>query len=118
MIGILHEKKFLLYHDYAQSHSSISHPQIFDEQFSDYRPHPPYSPDLAPCDFGLLPHLKIKLENGHFEMVEEIQEKSQVALRAVTKTTFTKIFQQWETRRDRCIAAQRDNFEGDGNLGA
>jgi hypothetical protein len=25
-------------------------------------PHPPYSPDLAPCDFALFPKLKMKLK--------------------------------------------------------
>jgi hypothetical protein len=31
-------------------------------------PHPPCSPDLAPCDFALFPKLKIKLK-GRFETV-------------------------------------------------
>jgi hypothetical protein len=32
-------------------------------------PHPPYSPDLAPCDFALLPKLKMKLKVRCFETV-------------------------------------------------
>jgi transposase len=31
-------------------------------------PHPPYSPDLAPCDIALFPMLKMKLK-GRFETV-------------------------------------------------
>ena len=33
-------------------------------------PHPPYSPDLAPCDFWLFP----KLRGCHYETIEEIKE--------------------------------------------
>jgi hypothetical protein len=30
-------------------------------------PPPPYSPDLAPCDFALFPKLKMKLKGRHFK---------------------------------------------------
>jgi hypothetical protein len=35
-------------------------------------PHPPYSPDLAPCDFFLFPRLKSTLKGKRFEDVAEI----------------------------------------------
>ena len=41
-------------------------------------PHPPYSPDLAPCDFFLFP----KLRGCRYETIEEMKE-------AVTKVTDT-----------------------------
>ena len=37
-------------------------------------PHPPYSPDLAPCDFWLFPKLKEKLRGCHYETIEEMKE--------------------------------------------
>jgi hypothetical protein len=40
-------------------------------------PHPPYSPDLAPCDFFLFPKMKLKLEGCRFDTIEEIQGESQ-----------------------------------------
>ncbi len=33
-------------------------------------PHPPYSPDLAPCDFWLFP----KLRGCRYEIIEEMKE--------------------------------------------
>ena len=47
-------------------------------------PHPPYSPNLAPCDFWLFPKLKEKLRGCRYETIEEMKE-------AVTKVidTFT-----------------------------
>jgi hypothetical protein len=43
-------------------------------------PHPPYSPDLAPCDFFLLPKMKLKLKGRRFDTIEEIQAESQRVL--------------------------------------
>jgi hypothetical protein len=37
-------------------------------------PHPPYSPDLAPCDFSLFPKLKSKLKGHHFGTMKNIQK--------------------------------------------
>jgi len=34
-------------------------------------PHPPYSPDLAPCDFFLFPKLKTHLKGHNFGTVEK-----------------------------------------------
>jgi hypothetical protein len=43
-------------------------------------PHPPYSPDLAPCDFSLFPTIKLKLKGCRFDTIEEIQAVSQRVL--------------------------------------
>jgi hypothetical protein len=42
-------------------------------------PHPPYSLDLAPCDFLLFPKMKLKLKGRRFDTIEEIQAESQSA---------------------------------------
>ncbi len=67
--------------------------------------------------FTLFSHMKKKLMGSRFGVIEGIQKELQTTLQAVTYTTFRKIFQQWKTRWDRCMAAQRDYFKGDGNLG-
>jgi len=36
--------------------------------------HPPYSPDLAPSDFHLLPHLKRDLKGTHFTSDDEAKQ--------------------------------------------
>jgi transposase len=53
-------------------------------------PHPPYSPDLAPCDFFLLPKIKLK-----FDRPEEIQRESQNVLGTLQEQDFQHTFQQW-----------------------
>lgn len=49
------KKKALLHHDNAPAHtSSVAKAKLRYELL----PHPPCSPDLAPCDFFLFPNLK------------------------------------------------------------
>ena len=46
--------------------------------------HPPYRPDLTPCDFWLFPKLKEKIRGCRYETIEEMKE-------AVTKVIETLI---------------------------
>jgi hypothetical protein len=57
-------------------------------------PHPPYSPDLALCDFSLFHQLKIKLTNHHFDTVEVIEVESQEMLTTLTEHHFQEAFKK------------------------
>jgi transposase len=52
-------------------------------------PCPPYSPDLAPCDFYLFPKLKLKLKGHHFGTVTD-------ELRTLTENDFQYSYDQME----------------------
>jgi hypothetical protein len=39
-------------------------------------PHPPYSPDLAPCDFSLYPRMKGRKKGKRFADFCEVSEKT------------------------------------------
>ena len=67
--------------------------------------HPPYSPDIAPCDFCLFPKIKEKLRGCRYETIEEMKE-------AVMKVIDT-LTQELLERYNKCIAAREDYFEGD-----
>ncbi len=55
-------REFIIQHDNASCHTSVpTLAYIFD---TDLLAHPPYSPDLAPCDYFLFPFLKQQLR-GH-----------------------------------------------------
>jgi hypothetical protein len=51
-------------------------------------PHSPYFPDLASCDFFLLPKMKLKLKGRRFVTIEEIQTESQRVLDTLTDKDF------------------------------
>ena len=58
-------------------------------------PHPPYSPDLAPCDFWLFP----KLRGCHYETIEEMKEAVMKVIDTLTQEdfhgAFQKLLEQW-----------------------
>jgi hypothetical protein len=43
-------------------------------------PHPPYSPDLAPCDIFLFPKMKLKLKGHRLDTIDEIRAVSRRVL--------------------------------------
>ena len=76
-------------------------------------PHPPYSPDLAPCDFWLFPNLKEKLRGCRYETIEEMKEAVTKVIDTLTQEDFHGVFQKFLERYNKCIAAGGDYFEGD-----
>ena len=69
--------------------------------------HPPYCPDLAPCDFWLFP----KLRCCRYETSEEMKEVVTKVIDMLTQEDFHGAFQkllEWY----KCIAAGGDYFEG------
>ena len=72
-------------------------------------PHPPYSPDLAPCDFCLFP----KLTGYRYETIEEMKEAVMKVIDTLTQKDFDGSFQKLMERYNKCIAAGGDYFEGD-----
>jgi hypothetical protein len=104
----------MLHHDNVQSHTSVFTQQIMAKYKMAVIPHPPYSPDLAPCDFFLFPKMKLKLKGRRFDTIEEIQAESQRVLDSVTERDFQGAFQKWRGRWDRCVHAGGNYFEGDG----
>jgi hypothetical protein len=60
----------------APSHISVLTQQFLAEPIMAVIAHPPYSPDLTPCDFFLFPKIKLKLKGCRFDTTEEIQAES------------------------------------------
>ena len=72
-------------------------------------PHPPYSPDHAPCDFWLF----LKLRGGRYETINEMKEAVTKVIDTLTQEDFPGAFQKLLERYNKCIAAGGDYFEGD-----
>jgi hypothetical protein len=51
-------------------------------------PHPPHSPNLAPCDLFLFPKIKLKLKGSRFDTTEEINGEWQRVLDSVTERAY------------------------------
>ena len=70
--------------------------------------HPPYSSDLAPCDFFLCP----KLRGCRYETIEEMKEAVTKVIDTLTQEDFHGAFRKL-LERYKGIAAGGDYFEGD-----
>ena len=72
-------------------------------------PQPPYSPDLAPCDFWLFP----KLRGYRYEKIEEMKEAVTKVIDTLTEEDFHGAFQKLLERYNKCIAAGWGYLEGE-----
>ena len=70
-------------------------------------PQPPYSQDLAPCDFWLFP----KLRGCRYETIEDMKAAVTKVIETLTQEDFHGAFQRL-LERYKCIAAGGDYFEG------
>ncbi|KAG5330265.1 MOS1T transposase, partial [Acromyrmex heyeri] len=61
-------------------------------------PHPPYSPDLAPCDFFLFPNLKKWLGGKKFTSNEEIIAETEAYFAEFDKSYFSEGLKKWQKR--------------------
>ncbi|UYV73504.1 hypothetical protein LAZ67_10003846 [Cordylochernes scorpioides] len=59
---------------------------------------PPYSPDLAPCDFFLFPKLKRPMKGRRYATLDEIKTASKEELKKIFKNDFLKCFEDWKNR--------------------
>ena len=95
--------------DNAPIHNSILVTDYLSKMGITIVPHPPSSPDLAPCDFWLFP----KLRGCRYETTEEMKEAVTKVTDMLTQEDLHGAFQKLLERYNKCIAAGGDYFEGD-----
>jgi len=74
--------------------------------------HPPYSPDLDPCDFFLFPKCKLVLRGWHLGVVTTIKSETTSLLKGLREEEFQGCFQQWKQRWDKFIVSNGEYSEG------
>jgi len=104
---------WILHHDNAPAHRAVTTNEFLAKHNTPSIPHPPYYPDLAPCDFFLFPQLIKTMEDRRFDDIDEVQVNATRQMRAITKRDFRRCFRQWQERWNNCIQAQGHLFEGD-----
>lgn len=104
---------FILHHSSAPYHTSLLVQQCLSDENITVCPHPPYSSDLAPCDFWLFPKVKAAMRGKHFESIQDIKEAVTAQLDTLTKEDFQHCFAEWQERWDKCVQSEGEYFEGD-----
>ena len=91
-------QKVLFHQDNAPSHKSTVTMAKLHELGFELIPHPPYSPDLAPCYFFLFPNLKIWLGGKKLSSNEDVIAAVNAYFAAFDKSYFSDGMKKLETR--------------------
>ncbi len=81
-------QSFLLLQDNAPAHVSNMALDYFHRVKMTLLSHPPYSPDLAPCDFWLFPMLKKQIRGHRFQSLDDLKTTVVRTLRATPQEQF------------------------------
>ena len=74
--------------------------------------HPPYSPDLSPCDFFLFPSLKKMLSGNKYTSRSSLGSAIYQCLQQIPKEDYSSAFHDWVKRLQKCISVKGEYFEG------
>ncbi|UYV76850.1 hypothetical protein LAZ67_14002195, partial [Cordylochernes scorpioides] len=109
-------KSWILHHDNTPAETALKISKFLQDHSTSVFPQPPYSPDLAPCDFFLFGKLKKKLKGRKFQSIEEIKVKSKKAMEVIPKTDYQRCFADWKKRwlrRSRRLEGLEPRFDFD-----
>ena len=74
--------------------------------------HPPYSPDLSPCDFFLFPRLKKMLSGNKYTSRSSLSSAIYQCLQQIPKEDYLSAFRDWVKRLQKCVSVKGEYFEG------
>ena len=66
-------------------------------------PHPPYSPDLAPSDFFLFPHLKSTLRGRHFNTDNDVIAVTEEYFSSKNSGFYKEGIRKMKNRWEKCV---------------
>ena len=104
-------RSWFLLQDNAPVHRAVAVQEFLARKQVCVLNHPPYSPDLSPCDYFLFPKLKLPLKGRLFEDVQDIQGAVTSSLRAIPQEEVQRSFQSLLDRATRRIDVEGMYFE-------
>ena len=105
------DRHIFLHHDNAPAHKAKLTQEFLSSTNLVQLPHPPYSPDLAPCEFFLFPIMKRNLKGRRFESLEQLLHAMEMELRSFSKEDLGVCFATWFHRMKKCIKHDGSYFE-------
>jgi histone-lysine N-methyltransferase SETMAR len=89
---------WILHHNNALAQDALTVREFLAKKSIMKLDHPPYLPDLAPCDFWLFPKLKTALKGHRFSDTANIQGHAMTILQSIPEEAFQKCFEQCKHR--------------------
>ena len=100
-----------LHHDNASSHTAKLTRAYLESTEIDVLDTPPYSPDLAPCDFWLFPKVKDSLRGKRYDDEDAAFAAFEERVMALTPDDWKGCFKGWFGRMQLCIDCKGEYFE-------
>ena len=101
-----------LLHDNTSSHKcEVVKPFLASEKLKVLN-HPPYSPDLSPCDFFFFPSLKKMLSGNKYTSRSSLGSAIYQCLQQIPKEDYLSAFYNWVKRLLKCVSVNGEYFEG------
>ena len=101
-----------LLHDNASSHKCEVVKSFLASEKVNVLNHPPYSPDLSPCDFFLFPKLKKMLSGTKYTSRSSLGSTIFQCLQHIPKEDYLSAFRDWVKRLQKCVSIKGEYFEG------
>ena len=103
-------------HDNAPAHKARIMTDFLESEKVTVLPRPPFSPDLAPCDYFLFPKFKYRLSGRRCNSRSALGSTVYQCLMRGPIEEFEKGFQKWIDQLKRCVLAGGEYFEGQSKL--
>lgn len=104
-------KQLFLLHDNAPPHKTKKVNEFLMKIEISLIDHPPYSPDLSPCDYFLFPKLKSKMKGAFYDDIPAIQAAVTEVLKNISIKDIKKSMHALVDRSKRCVKSNGTYFE-------
>ena len=101
-----------LLHDNASSHKCEVVKSFLASEKVKVLNHPPYAPDLSPCDFFLFLRLKKMLSGNKYTSRSSLGSAIYQCLQQIPKEDYLSAFRNWVKRLQKCVSVKGEYFEG------
>ena len=105
------KKECFLLQDNARPHTAAVALEALTEIGGTALKHPPYSPDLAPCDFWAFPTLKRQLRGKRFTSDDEVRKVTAAVLKGMSQNNLFRVFESFIKRCKKRIQCERHIYE-------
>ncbi len=101
---------WILLDDNASVHTADD-TEVFRRQVRMERgPHPPYSPDLAPCDFFLFPKLKSEMRGKRYANLPDLKRAVHSVFDSFSQEDWQECFHKLQDHWQRCVSSEGHYF--------
>ena len=74
--------------------------------------HPPYSRDISPCDYELIPKMKMPMRRKRYSTIEDVKQGAERSLRTINRLGSANGIQRLPRRWEHVVHNGGDCIEG------